>query len=245
MNSIKRKILVPIHLGYGRSISSLGDLTADYESFFRNPEKFDMVLFTGGEDIDPKFYGDKSPLKLCSFSTKRDMIEISIFKTALKHGIPMVGICRGLQLFNVMAGGKLMHHIMKHAGENHDINVIDGEKQSTFLVNSMHHQMIIPEDNVVVTGWSTKSLSYGIYYGYGDERIKYDGVEIEAAIFPEFKAFGVQYHPECMERDSSGFIYFESVTSDILDNTWEEFMILHSPVKPDNQEKTTAISQRV
>lgn len=238
MNKIsKKRILTPVHPGYGRAVASLGDIIPDYMRFFKNPEHFDMVLFTGGEDVDPRFYNDTSPHKICSFSTKRDLLEIEIFELALKHDIPMIGICRGLQLFNVMAGGKLMHHINGHGGTTHIIDVIDGDEQDTFKVNSMHHQMIIPEDGVIITGWSTENLSKGIYYGAEDTRVEYDGVEVEAAIFPKLKAFGVQYHPECMEKETAGFAYFESMASDILDNTWEEFMILHSPVKHNNQTK--------
>ena len=235
----KKKILVPVHLGYGRSVAAIGDITDDCKSFFKNPKKFDMILFTGGEDVDPKLYGDKSPHKMCSFFTERDAFEVSIFDIALKYSIPMVGICRGLQLFNVMAGGKLMHHIKGHGGSVHKIDVIDGEKQNTFKVNSMHHQMIIPKDDVIITGWSTENLSSGVYYGANDERVKYDSVEVEAAIFPELKAFGVQYHPECMEKETAGFIYFESMAKDILNSTWEEFMILHSPTVPGKQYKAT------
>lgn len=235
--TIEKKILTPVHPGYGRAVASLGDIISDHRSFFANPKHFDMVLFTGGEDVDPRFYNDTSPHKICSFSTKRDLLEIEIFELALKHDIPMIGICRGLQLFNVMIGGKLMHHISGHGGTIHRINVIDGDEQSTFRVNSMHHQMIIPEDGVIVTGWSTENLSKGSYYGAEDAKVGYDGAEIEAAIFPKIKAFGVQYHPECMERDTNGFAYFKSMAADILDNTWEEFMILHSPVKHNNQTK--------
>jgi len=230
-----KNILVPIYLGYGRAIESLGILTNNHETFFRNPDEFDMVLFTGGEDVNPKFYGDKSPLRLCSFNTERDILEIEIFHTALKHGILMAGICRGLQLFNVMAGGKLMHHISGHSGSTHTMSIINGDE---FKVNSMHHQMIIPEDGAIVTGWSSENLSK-VYIGSDDEKIKYNGVEIESAIFPKLKAFGVQYHPECMEKDSHGYTYFESMADDALNKSWEEFLTLYLPTTKDAARSTT------
>jgi len=240
LSNKNKRILVPLYAGYGRSVEALGEITTDYRKFFSNPAQTDMVLFTGGEDIDPKFYEDKSPHRLCSFRSERDELEISIFEVALERDIPMIGICRGLQLFNVMAGGKLMHHISGHGGSLHDIDVLDGTKQDTFIVNSMHHQMIIPEedDSVIITGWSTDNLSGGVYYGTYDERVDYNGVEIEAATFPKLKAFGVQYHPECMKKDTAGFIYFESLARDMLNNTWEKFMTMHSPAKENKLHKT-------
>ncbi|MBK5245561.1 MAG: gamma-glutamyl-gamma-aminobutyrate hydrolase family protein [Eubacteriaceae bacterium] len=126
-------------------------------------KQFDGFLFTGGQDVNPSLYGQ--PLCNCSneISPKRDQLEEDLFNAILKENKPVLGICRGMQLINVVLGGTLKQDILgvKKIGMTlqhdqktpfnipvHDINILKESLlyqilgQDKILVNSMHHQGI-------------------------------------------------------------------------------------------------------
>jgi gamma-glutamyl-gamma-aminobutyrate hydrolase PuuD len=221
-------ILVVQGASYSRAIDELGVITARVSRFMENPKKFKLVLFTGGADIDPRFYGDSSPKGLCVSNPTRDIFEIAVFKKALENNILMTGICRGLQFLNVMSGGKLIHHLDGHEGVYHNVATSTGERIRT---NSLHHQMIIPPENSITTAWCDPSLSK-TYIGQGDEPLVGKMAECESAIFPATKSFGVQYHPEIMHKDSTGYMWYLSMTKRALEMNWEDFVEYYR--KPNN-----------
>lgn len=106
----------------------------------------DLVVFTGGSDIDPVYYGEENTDSYVSeYSRRRDKYEIGVYNWAWKHGIPKAGICRGGQLFNIMNDGSMVQHIDGHSGGTHDVF----EYSTGNLVgrtNSCHHQMMVPTD---------------------------------------------------------------------------------------------------
>lgn len=203
-----------------RLIKDFGKAVLNAREFIDDPSQFKLVLFTGGADISPHLYGDTSPKHICHYSLKRDEMEQEIYDIALNHGIMMAGICRGLQFLNVMAGGKLMHHIDGHNSVIHPMETATGE---FFYVNSYHHQMILPGHNTRVIGWIDKNRSKR-YIGKNDDPVRYSGKEIEAAIFPETKAFGVQYHPEWEEEKSYARDYYINMIADALNLPWRRFI---------------------
>lgn len=218
------KILVLNGRSYARPVEGLGEIVYNVHEFAAEPENFKLVLFTGGEDVTPSFYGETSPRRMCGCSPSRDMEEKQVFDLAFKHGILMTGICRGIQFMNVMAGGRLMHHITGHAGSQHNMSMLTG---GGFRVNSLHHQMVIPSDFSIVVGWSTNRISHQ-YVGDADSNIDYYGQEVEAAIFPEIKGFGVQYHPEMMAPDSEGALYYRQMVINAFELTWSDFLTAYT-----------------
>lgn len=213
-------ILVTLSRGYAKAIENCGSYTVEHEEFLRNPSKFSCVLFTGGADVDPSRYNDTSPLNICGFIKQRDALEFQIAEVAIKNNIPMLGICRGIQLLNVVAGGRLMHDVNNHAGSTHEIRTIDGGE---FFVNSLHHQMALPPADAIVTAWSSKKRSRR-YIGKHDLPEDYEGEEIEAVLYPEIKAFGVQYHPEMMSKCSIGHKYFSRAAEIVVNEGFNSFM---------------------
>lgn len=207
-----KKILVVNGASYYKAVKYLGDYSGDVNRFLRSPENFSLVLFTGGEDISPELYGNVSP-RLCYHNIDRDRYEQVIFDQAIKYNIPMTGICRGLQFLNVMAGGKMIHHLDGHTGAMHDMSTYRGE---TILVNSLHHQMVLPPETSYVIGWSSKQRSKQ-YFGNNDDLIDAPQKEVEAVIYPTIKAAGVQYHPEMMSEDSTGYKWYEALVKTLLD----------------------------
>jgi gamma-glutamyl-gamma-aminobutyrate hydrolase PuuD len=133
---------------------------------------------------------------------------------AKANKIPMVGICRGMQLFTIMHGGKLLQHIEGHAmAGSHIVKTVDGQN---VLVNSLHHQVCIPYDFSKnkyvgeVLAWSNTGRNWKTSPKV--EEIFVDlGCIPEAIWWSESKALGVQFHPEMMSNDVNGYKYFQSI----------------------------------
>ncbi|NDC36758.1 MAG: gamma-glutamyl-gamma-aminobutyrate hydrolase family protein [Proteobacteria bacterium] len=122
----------------------------------------DGVLLTGGEDIEPARYAAVPHPELGTVSPLRDEVEAPLFNAARTKGIPILGICRGLQFINVMCGGTLYQDLpselpaaLAHADGStkwletpHSVMVEAGsllEKaagKSSFGINSLHHQAV-------------------------------------------------------------------------------------------------------
>lgn len=215
------RILVLNGMSYASAIHGLGDITYDENEFFKHTDEFKLVLFTGGEDVTPELYGETSPKGQCYNNIRRDEQEMAVFQHALHNGILMAGICRGTQFLNVMSGGRLMHHISSHAGGVHEMLIRAGRK--SISVNSLHHQMVIPHDDAEIIGIATKRLS-NVYVSVSDAEIEYNGQEVEAAIFPKTRSFGVQYHPEMMSKGSEGYQFFHKMVDNAFACDWDLFV---------------------
>tara|TARA_B100001287_G_C22468711_1_gene428571 strand:+ start:148 stop:660 length:513 start_codon:yes stop_codon:yes gene_type:complete len=87
----------------------------------------DGIILTGGEDINPIEYNDTSNIKLCGpINYKRDTLERKLFEYAFKNKIPLIGVCRGMQMMNVVSGGTLYGDIPSEIG-NEVIHRFNGE----------------------------------------------------------------------------------------------------------------------
>jgi len=216
------KILVLNGESYASAVKDIGPVVTDMTEFLHKPTDFRCVLFTGGEDVSPELYDDASPKGYCHNNELRDKVEQNVFKLAYANNIAMAGICRGIQFLNVMAGGKLIHHLDGHSvGKSHLMTTTIQE--APILVNSLHHQAVIPPDDAVIIGWSTVQLSKK-YIGFQDHHINYDGKEIEAMVIPKYNIFAVQYHPEMMSEDSTGYIFFNAGLTTFLEMGADEFV---------------------
>lgn len=163
-----------------------------------------LVVFLGGADIDPALYGER-PHGSTSFDRARDEQEIEIFLQAQALGIPMFGICRGMQFLHAMAGGILWQHVHNHAGPDHQItDLFTGEK---LVSTSLHHQMCIytglrnGEVWCIPAAKSTNTLSKRYYGGRSDMSSDRE-MEMEAAYYPYINAFCTQGHPELGKYDA-------------------------------------------
>jgi len=201
------RILVPVYKGYGSALAGLGEITDDVKALFGNPKDFMLVLFTGGSDVDPSFYGHTSPEGICYTNPSRDYMERTIFAKALKHAIPMAGICRGAQFINVMSGGVLMHDITHHDMGEHQV-VAPAYSDLSITTNTLHHQMIVPPKDGYTLAWTAENLSTH-YIGDEDKKMDYDGPEVEAVWIPATNCLGAQWHPETMHPKADGYKWFK------------------------------------
>ena len=105
------------------------------------PEDADVVIFTGGIDVNPALYGEDAHPSV-TFDTRRDEADMVVYQQCIEQGIPMFGVCRGAQFLHVMNGGKLNQDVDNHNGDH---GMWD-PKDRRFIdkISSVHHQMVIP-----------------------------------------------------------------------------------------------------
>ena len=158
----------------------------------------DVVLFTGGEDVDPSMYNCKKDRHTYS-NKKRDLAEKKVFDCVRPDQV-CLGVCRGSQFLCVMNGGILVQHCNGHCtGFTHPIT--NGDKQ--FEITSTHHQMQYPfnlssEDYTVL--YTTPYPQSSEYLGEGiDPYTIEDKLEPEIVLYHKKglpKCLAVQGHPE-------------------------------------------------
>lgn len=163
----------------------------------------DGLILSGGVDIDPAAYGGERHPETDRPVPDRDRAEIALARRALERDIPLLGICRGMQLMNVATGGTLIQHLPDAFGHHehrrtrgsfddadHDVRLQPGSLaarvagEELHATKSHHHQGVDRlGDGIVVTGWSVL-----------------DDLP-EAIELPDRRfALGVQWHPEVDER---------------------------------------------
>jgi putative glutamine amidotransferase len=156
-------------------------------------------LIPGGGDIDPLLYYEEKLFDLDLEDRKRVSFDLDLFRVALKHRKPVLGICYGLQLINIAMGGTLYQDIGSQKGRtiNHregshavQINTNPFIAAGPFEVNSSHHQ-----------------AAKGTGSGLNAFAFSSDGV-IEALYSPEHSfLMGVQWHPERMNNVISEMVF--------------------------------------
>jgi gamma-glutamyl-gamma-aminobutyrate hydrolase PuuD len=171
-----------------------------------------LVVFTGGQDVDPALYREKCGSKTGPLNQERDRYEMKCFTRARDLGIPLVGICRGSQFLCVMAGGKLCqdvaNHNTGHTLRTHDGHVID--------CNSVHHQMQLPPAGARILVTCEPRVS--THYWNGEDRDIEVPAEIEVVYYPDIRAVGMQYHPEYLhnEPEHASVRYAQQVVREFL-----------------------------
>ncbi|MBS1888601.1 MAG: gamma-glutamyl-gamma-aminobutyrate hydrolase family protein [Actinobacteria bacterium] len=165
--------------------------------------RIDALLLIGGADLDPATYGQVATERTEATYLERDEFELALVRTAFAHDLPVLGICRGLQIMNVATGGTLHQHLIDAGfGEHrplpgslgertfHDVSVEADSllgAPGTLTVNSHHHQGV---DRV---GDGGRVVARSVP----------DGV-VEAIEWPALRhALGVQWHPEALDLDTT------------------------------------------
>jgi putative glutamine amidotransferase len=164
-------------------------------------ELLDGLLLGGGSDVDPASYGARPHPETRGTWPERDRFELALAHRAIERDLPVLGICRGMQMLNVACGGTLDQHVPERVGHedhrdtpglfsDHEVRLEDGTLAAravgagTTAVKSHHHQGLdeLGED-LTASGWST---SDGIV----------EAIELQGKPY----ALGVLWHPEEDER---------------------------------------------
>jgi putative glutamine amidotransferase len=161
-------------------------------------ERLDGVILSGGPDLHPRTYGEEPAAGLGQVDSELDVTELALTRAALDRDLPLLAICRGLQVLNVALGGSLFQDIdaqvsgsLNHRPSvdkgvaTHRVRIESGTRLHTLLgrrrvwVNGRHHQAV----NSLGNGLTMAALSS-------------DGV-VEAVELPDKRfVVGVQWHPE-------------------------------------------------
>ena len=232
----KKRIVVLGDYPYQDLFKRFGRIDTTAERLFDKPNEVDMIVFSGGPDVHPSFYNGIDHHGFCYTDIKRDRFERSVFEHCELHGIKITGICRGLQLINVMAGGFMFQHVNHHAMYYmHEVYFpFSGEMVPT---NSYHHQLVGLPTSAIPTAWAKPRRSSIHIWPKGQITRIIRQEEVEAAIFPKFRAMGVQYHPEMMDRRSFGRAHYEAMFNDFLELSMTKFTEKYGR-KADNGQRT-------
>jgi putative glutamine amidotransferase len=166
-------------------------------------DALDALVLAGGADIDPASYGAER--HRCTINTRpeRDVVEIALARRALERDMPLLGICRGMQLLNVALGGTLIQHLPDDVGHgdhrrslgsfdnaDHDVRLAENSLaaraagEAVHATKSHHHQAVDRlGEGLVASGWSVL-----------DDLV--EAIEVPGRAY----ALGVQWHPEVDPR---------------------------------------------
>ena len=197
-------------------------LTVSETVLKQTADLFDGFLFTGGHDVNPKLYEQEKTDRCGEVCEERDRMEAYIFHEAvLKQNKPALGICRGIQLFNVLLGGSLYQNIptelpsaISHVKgppydvPAHSVRILSKSPLYELIgkerieVNSYHHQGI----NRIAEGLEVMALTD-------------DGL-VEAVYMPDrFYVWAVQWHPEFSLKDEISKKIFVSFVGNVAKYT--------------------------
>jgi gamma-glutamyl-gamma-aminobutyrate hydrolase PuuD len=165
----------------------------------------DGLVLAGGPDLDPDTYGEDPHPRTGAPNSERDDWEFAVLGEALRQKIPVLGVCRGMQLMNVALGGRLIQHLPDRLGDlahqpapavfgDQSVQVRPGSRLAPILgpgpvpVRCYHHQAVAEIGHgLVPAAWC------------GDETV--EAVEMAERDF----VFGVQWHPEAAPDDNRLF----------------------------------------
>lgn len=166
----------------------------------------DGIVFTGGEDVVPAYYGKEFDTARCESNPSRDSLEFALIHESMKLKMPVLGICRGQQILNVALGGtlivdipadhpgKVIHQCEDYLNCFHTVNILKGSqlqmisKVDTGTVSSNHHQAVEKlAPGMRITAYSADSIPEAMEWENAPEK-------------PFFIA--VQWHPERMDVKS-------------------------------------------
>lgn len=152
----------------------------------------DLIVFSGGDDIDPIIYShERNPAT--QSKSMRDNYEIELAAKAHFAEVPMVGVCRGAQLLCALYGGTLYQDIPDHEGAEHIMVTKYDEK---IPVSSAHHQACnLNEANMTMLGWSEKRVPWTVSRDQAPAKNPMHIIE-EFIIRGNVHHFCAQYHPE-------------------------------------------------
>lgn len=179
---VERYKLIPIILPVDQNIDYLLD-------------QCDCFLIPGGNDIDAKYYNQVNHKNNVLVDSTVDKLDFEVLKYATNNHKPVLGICRGIQVINVFFNGDLIQDIEDKSHENLDQDIIELTSDSTFkeildstfLINSYHHQAI----------------------GKIGEGIKIEGKShqiVELITHQNYKIIGCQFHLEKLNKKISDLI---------------------------------------
>ncbi len=189
---------------YSMGIVAAGGLPRILPSFpDLNPadvlDGLDGLLLTGGGDVDPARYGEQPWPETASVNPERDEFEIELVRLAVAEALPVLGICRGLQVINVALGGSLIQHLPSVTSQQH---LVVGDR------SQVAHSVDIAESSALHKIVGAQSIGVNSVHHQGLAQVAAplrpvawaeDGL-VEAIEYPDHPLVAAQWHPESMQQ---------------------------------------------
>jgi putative glutamine amidotransferase len=179
------------------------------ESAAEDPEQvlelLDGLMLAGGADIDPASYGQPPHAETVDTMPERDAFEIALTRAAIERDMPVLGICRGMQLINVARGGTLLQHLPELYGHHEHRRVLGSFKGAD-------HDVILTAGSLAASAAGEVAHATKSHHHQGVDRLG-EGLLVsglstldelpEAIELPDRRfVLGVQWHPEADTRSS-------------------------------------------
>ncbi|MFE1881536.1 gamma-glutamyl-gamma-aminobutyrate hydrolase family protein [Streptomyces diastatochromogenes] len=181
--------------GYPRLVQRAGGLAAMLppdapERAADAVERLDGLVIAGGPDVDPSRYDAERSPRTGPPAPERDAWELALIEAALTAGVPVLGICRGMQLLNVALGGTLVQHMDGHA----EVVGVFGSHPVKPVPGTLYAG-IVPEETSVPTyhHQAVERLGTGLVPSAHAEDGTVEAIELPSS---EGWVLGVQWHPE-------------------------------------------------
>ncbi len=159
----------------------------------------DGLMLAGGADLDPASYGDEPHPQTVDVVPERDAFELSLARGAIERDMPVLGICRGMQLINVALGGSLLQHLPDSVGHedhrrvpgsfdgaDHDVELVEGSLAAATAGEAVHRTLSHHHQGVDCIGSGLVVSGSSVLDGLPE------AVEMPERTF----VLGVQWHPE-------------------------------------------------
>jgi putative glutamine amidotransferase len=190
INAIRRAGGIPILLPHGEP--HLAQLV----------KRLDGVILSGGGDVDPAYYGGAQHETIYLIDPERDQTEIALAQQLRQMELPMLSICRGVQVLNVALGGTLIEHLPDEVGEDisHRAQPPGATRHTVEIEPDSCLAQIVGQTEIIAASWHHQALRQP---GQGLRVVARaaDGT-IEAVEMPEHPwLIGVQWHPELTAPD--------------------------------------------
>lgn len=178
-------------------------------------EKVDCLIMTGGEDVDPSYYGEEPDPNLEDVNKERDVSDMAFLQEAIDEDMPTLCTCRGMQVLNVLSGGSLIQ----------DIPTSEQFKEQTIVhrdpeeVDFTYHDLTIEEDSLLAKIVGDTTLNANSWHHQGVKEVG-DNLKVTATSEDGMieglertdcsYIVGVQFHPEwhVEEGDDSFLVFF-------------------------------------
>ncbi len=189
---------VEFYESLGIMLHPVSNFTENYDALFE--EAVDVLIVTGGGTLHPRHYVEPHKAEL---QPHRDSMEERLIHTCVDSGIPIIGVCRGMQHLNALFGGKISYSAPfttpRPRGVDHMAKICNTDKY--IKVNNFH------SDCVYLENLSTMFYPLAI-----DE----DNGSVEAFVSPMMKILAIQWHPERYFESEEGRLYTRHLIQDFL-----------------------------
>ena len=164
--------------------------------------RFDALLLMGGPDVDPAMYGQQASAHVYGVSPDQDRFETALLQAAIANEIPVLAVCRGMQLANVALGGTLVQHL----GDLPNASLLVGHAPGEFPVGAefVLHDVELDAGSWLSRATQTTRIRGASFHHQGIDRLAPgfrpvgrapDGL-LEAVEHADHRIIGVQWHPE-------------------------------------------------